>query len=130
MGKLSFFIGFLLILTGCITTADSPENRPAVIETWIGRAVGIGAECSDAEVNVSVLEDLTIVGKAISTEYNLIVQLKGKLDQNRQFVASGSGVGGVSVTYKGNIAGDSASGTWISSRAGCEGTWKMAKLNP
>lgn len=130
MGKLLFIIGLLLMMTGCITTADSLQNRTAAIETWTGHAIGRGAECSDAEVKVDVLEDLTIIGTARSTDYNMIVQLKGKLDQNRDFVASGSGVGGVSVTYKGNITGDSARGTWMSSRANCEGTWEMAKVNP
>lgn len=120
-------LGLFLFLVSCSTTAVQPENQLAVIETWSGYAIGRGAECADAKVEVKVLEDYSIKGVAHANRFNLIIRLRGKVDPNNDFFATGAGSGGVFVTYKGIVNGDSASGTWDSSLDDCRGTWELAK---
>ena len=131
MIKLLSIFGLFLFIVGCSTTAVSPQNQLAVIETWSGYANGRGAQCPDADVKVQILEDFSIIGKAYTTERNLIIHLRGKIDPNRNFLASGSGFGGATVTYKGSINGNSGSGTWDSSLSvhRCEGTWELSKIS-
>jgi hypothetical protein len=83
MIKLLSIFGLFLFIVGCSTAAVQPQNQLAVIETWSGYAIGKGAECSDAEVEIKVLEDFSIIGRAQSTERLVIIQLRGKLDPNR-----------------------------------------------
>jgi len=127
MKKLFFILGLLIFMASCSTIPSSSPNHQNVIETWSGYATGYGGDCSDANVEVEILEDFSIIGIAHSTEFNMIIRLRGKLISDGGFHAYGSGSGGVSVEYKGSLNGDSASGTWTSSRAGCRGTWKLAK---
>lgn len=129
MTKLLSILGLLLLIVSCSTTAVQPQNRLDVIETWSGYAVGRGAECSNAEVEVNVLEDFSINGIAQATSYNLTIPLKGKMDPNNNFRASGRGSGGVFVTYIGIVNGETASGTWETNMSDCQGTWKMEKNN-
>jgi hypothetical protein len=129
MTKLFSILGLLIFIVSCSTTAVQPQNQLAVLETWSGFAKGIGAECSDAEVEVKILEDFSIKGLALATSYNMKIPLRGKVDPNKNFHASGSGGGGISVTYKGIVSGETASGTWETNVADCQGTWKMAKNN-
>jgi hypothetical protein len=127
MKKILSIIALFLIITGCSTVTESPTNQLNVIETWSGYATGRGGDCSDAEVQVKILEDYSIIGTAQATDFNMTFHLKGQLTGDGKLRASGFGGGGVSVSYKGNVNGSSASGTWVSSRAGCDGTWEMAK---
>ena len=132
MIKLLSILGLFLFIVGCSTTAIQPQNQLAVIETWSGYAIGRGAECSDAEVDIKVLEDFSIIGTAQSTERLVVIQLRGKLAVDRGFVASGSGGGSIHVTFEGIIKGDSGSGKWdsdVGSHGSCGGTWKLAKNN-
>ena len=129
MTKLFSIFGLLIFIASCSTTAVQPQNQLAVLETWSGYAKGIGAECSDAEVEVKILEDLSIKGEALATSYNVKIPLKGKVDRNNNFRARGSGGGGIMITYKGIVSGETASGTWETNVADCQGTWKMAKNN-
>ena len=127
MKKIFPIIALFLIITGCSTVAESPTVQHNVLETWTGYAKGRGGDCSDAELQVKILEDYSIIGTAIVTDFNMIIKLKGQLSGNGELRASGFGAGGVAVSYKGNFNGSSASGTWISSRPGCDGTWELAK---
>jgi hypothetical protein len=76
-----------------------------------------------------VLEDFSIKGVAYADRFGLVIRLSGKIDPNNDFIASGSGSGGVLVMYKGSVNGESASGTWETNYADCRGTWKLAKNN-
>ncbi len=127
MKKFVSMIALLLIITGCSTFPESSPNQLNVIETWTGYAKGRGGDCSDAEVRVKILEDFSITGVAHATDFNITVILKGTLSDEGMLHATGSGGGGVSVTYKGIFNGDAASGTWVSNRVGCDGTWELAK---
>ena len=127
MKKLFFILGLLIFMASCSTIPSSSPNHQNVIETWSGYATGFGGDCSDANVEVKILEDFSILGVARATEFNMIIRLRGKLISDTEFQAYGSGSGGVTVEYKGSLNGDSASGTWTSSRVGCRGTWKLAK---
>ena len=127
MKKFLPIIALLLIITGCSTVSESPTVQLNVIETWTGYAKGRGGDCSDAEVQVNVLDDYSIIGTAQVTDFNMVIQLKGQLSGDGELRATGFGAGGVAVSYKGNFNGGSASGTWISSRPGCDGTWELAK---
>ena len=132
MIKLLSILGLFIFIVSCSTAAFQPQNQLAAIETWSGYAIGRGAECSDAEVEIKVLEDFSIIGTAQSTERLVIIQLRGKLDADRGFVVSGSGGGRIHVTYEGIIKGDSGSGKWdadVGSHGTCGGTWKLAKNN-
>ena len=86
-----------------------------------------GGDCSDADVQVQVLEDYSIIGTANVFDFNMIIKLKGQLSVDGELLASGFGAGGVSVSYKGNFNGSAASGTWVANRPGCDGTWELAK---
>ena len=127
MKKFLSIIALFLIITGCSTVTESPTDQLNVIEIWTGYATGRGGDCSDAEVQVKILEDYSIIGTAQATDFNMIFHLKGQLSGDGELRASGFGGGGVAVSYKGNVYGSSASGTWVSSRSGCDGTWEMAK---
>ena len=130
MKKFLSIIALFLLITGCstvTTVTEPPTGQLNVIETWTGYATGRGGDCSDAEVQVKILEDYSIIGTAQATDFNMIFHLKGQLSGDGKLIASGFGGGGVAVSYKGSVNGSSASGTWVSSRAGCDGTWKMAK---
>lgn len=129
MKKFLAVIALILIFAGCSTVTESPTPTVQlnVLETWTGYAKGRGGDCSDAEVQVKVLEDYSIIGTAQVTDFNMIIQLKGQLSGEGELRATGFGAGGVAVSYKGNFNGSSASGTWISSRPGCDGTWELAK---
>jgi hypothetical protein len=127
MKKLFLILGLLIFMASCSTIPSSSPNHLNVIETWSGYATGYGGECSDANVEVKILEDFSIEGIARSTEFSMIIMLRGQLISGGGFHAYGTGAGGVSVEYKGSLNGDSASGTWTSSRVGCKGTWKLAK---
>ena len=132
MIKFLSILGLFIFIVSCSTAAFQPQNQLAAIETWSGYAIGRGAECSDAEVEIKVLEDFSIIGTAQSTERLVIIQLRGKLDADRGFVVSGSGGGSIHVTYEGIIKGDSGSGKWdadVGSHGICGGTWKLAKNN-
>ena len=94
---------------------------------WTGYAKGRGGDCSDADVQVQVLEDYSIIGTAQVFDFNMIIKLKGQRSGDGKLRASGFGAGGVSVSYKGNFNVSTASGTWIANRPGCEGTWELAK---
>ncbi|MFC1882840.1 hypothetical protein ACFL2S_15290 [Thermodesulfobacteriota bacterium] len=127
MKKLFFILGLFIFMASCSTIPSSSPDHQNVIETWSGYATGYGGDCSDANVEVKILEDFSVIGQAHAIEFNMIIRLKGKLISDGGFQAYGSGSGGVSVEYKGSLNGDSASGTWISNRAGCQGTWKLTK---
>ena len=127
MKKFLPIIALLLIVTGCSTVTESPTAQLNVIETWTGYAKGRGGDCSDAEVQVNVLDDYSIVGTAVVTDFAMIIKLKGQLSGDGELRATGFGAGGVAVSYKGSFNGGSAFGTWISSRPGCDGTWELAK---
>jgi hypothetical protein len=127
MKRLFIVLGLFIIMASCANIPSSSPNHQKVIETWSGYATGYGGECSDANVEVKILEDFSIIGVAQSTEFNMMISLRGKLVPDGGFKAHGSGSGGVTVDYKGSINGDSASGTWTSSRVGCQGTWRLTK---
>ena len=127
MKKFLPIIVLFLIIAGCSTVSESPTAQLNVIEIWTGYAKGRGGDCSDANVQVQVLEDYSITGTAQVTDFNMIIHLKGQLSGDGQLRATGFGGGGVAVSYKGNFNGSSASGTWVSSRPGCDGTWELAK---
>ena len=127
MKKFLPIIALFLIIAGCSTVTESPTAQLNVIETWTGYAKGRGSDCSDADVQVQVLEDYSITGTAQVNDFNMIIHLKGQLSGDGELIATGFGGGGVAVSYKGNFNGSSASGTWVSSRPGCNGTWELAK---
>ena len=127
MKKFLSIIALFLIISGCSTVSESPTAQLNVIETWTGYAKGRGGDCSDADVEVQILEDYSIIGTAQVFDFNMIIRLKGQLSGDGELTASGFGAGGVSVSYKGNFSGSAASGTWIANRPGCDGTWELAK---
>lgn len=128
MKKFLCVLALSLVLASCFTVSPTVSNQN-VLETWTGFATGYGGECSDAKVKVKILDDLSIVGKAHSTDFNMVISLKGKLHDNGSFNAYGSGSGGVTVEYKGTLVGDTGNGTWTSSRVGCHGTWVLVLGN-
>lgn len=127
MRKFLTVIALFLIIAGCSTVTESPTAQLNVLETWTGYAKGRGGDCSDADVEVQVLEDHSIIGTAQVIDFNMTIKLKGQLSGDGELRATGFGAGGVAVSYKGNFNGSVASGTWISSRPGCDGTWDLAK---
>jgi hypothetical protein len=127
MKKYLTLIALLLIIAGCSTVTESPTVQLNVLETWTGYARARGGDCSDADVQVQVLEDYSIIGTAQVTDFNMMIKLKGQLSRDGELRASGFGAGGITVLYKGNFNGRAASGTWTSSRSGCDGTWELAK---
>ena len=130
MKKHIAIIGILVFLSGCLTTTEQPQNQLAVIETWSGYAIGKGSECSDFDMKIKLLEDNSIVGTAHTVEYNKVFRLKGTVSKDMGFYMTGSESGGIQITLKGNVTGNSASGTWNSSWPGCLGTWEAAKVSP
>jgi hypothetical protein len=127
MKKIFPIIALFLIITGCSTVTESPTVQHNVLETWTGYAKGRGGDCSDAELQVKILEDYSIIGTAQVNDFNMIIQIKGQRSGDGKLHASGFGGAGVAVSFKGNFNGSAASGTWISSRPGCDGTWELAK---
>ena len=130
MIKFLSILGLFLFVVSCSTTGIQPQNQLDVIERWSGYAVGKGAECSNAKVEIEILEDFSIKGSAYATSYSLIIPLKGRVDLNNHFLATGSASGGIFVTFRGIVNGRTASGTWETNMSDCQGTWEMAKNNP
>jgi hypothetical protein len=134
MKKFLPFIALFLIISGCSSVPqpstaffESSSAHIKVIETWSGYAKHKGGgECSDADVQLNVLEDYSITGVAQVIGYNMTIRLKGKLSFDGVFHASGTG-GGFNVVYEGNFQRNSASGTWRTNWPGCKGTWELAK---
>jgi hypothetical protein len=132
MKKIISVFALFLIVAGCsmIPQLSAPEPAPSnlnVIQTWTGYATGHGGDCSDADVDVQVLEDYSITGYANATNFNVIIKLRGQLSPDGVLHATGIGTGGVNVTYEGTVKGNSASGTWKSDYYSCYGTWELAK---
>jgi len=129
MKKLLPIFALFLIISGC-STAPEPSEPPIsqlnVRETWSGYARGPGGDCPDAEVELQILEDFSIIGMAHARDYDLNIRLKGKMTFDGELKASGTGFG-FNVTYNGKFLSDSASGKWNSSWPNCYGTWELAK---
>ena len=127
-------IALFLIISGCssapqpsTTLSESPSTHLNVIATWSGYAKHKGAgECSDADVQLNILEDYSIIGIAEVITYDITIELKGRLSFDGVFHATGTG-GGFNVIYEGNFQRESASGTWRTNWPGCKGTWELAK---
>ncbi len=127
-------IALFLIISGCSSAPQpsTPVFEPSsthlnVIETWSGYAQQKGAgECSDADVQLNILEDYSIIGVAQVITYDIAIKLEGKLSFDGLFRASGTG-GGFNVIYEGKFQRNSASGTWRTNWPDCKGTWELAK---